>query len=191
MQSSQGVMSRKIAPGYKKPFVFGRNTTWKSFRVFTRMVTHPRIAKCFYSQTISIISGESSRDVPHLRILDRTSNHSVRLMLFDLAPGFRPYWESESNLFVESDGSYTAHGIFSGFSHFVRDHLLESEELSRTKLFNIIEKLVNTNPNSSSGVSNAVCTCFLENLAGEGKFSDTIGTYLGPEARKYFDEWDN
>jgi hypothetical protein len=112
-------------------------------------------------------------------------------MLFDLAPEFRPYWESESNLSVESDGSYTAHGIFSEFSHFVRDHLLESEEPSRTKLFNIIEKLVNTNPNSSSGVSNAVCTCFLENLASEGKFSDTIGTYLGPEARKYFDEWDN
>jgi hypothetical protein len=124
-------------------------------------------------------------------VTEHPTPQELLLMLFDLTPDFRSYWESANNLFVESDGSCTVHGIFAEFSQFVRDNLSEIDEPARKELFQIIEKLVNTNPNFSGGVSNAVCTCFLEHLAGEGELSNTIHPYLGPESRKFLDEWNN
>jgi hypothetical protein len=112
-------------------------------------------------------------------------------ILFGLIPNFKSHWESDSNFFVESDGIYSVHGIFSEFSNFIRDNFSEIDESVRKELFLTVEKLVNTNPNFSGGVSNAACTCFLENFTGEGEFSETIRSYLGPKSRKYFDEWDN
>jgi hypothetical protein len=112
-------------------------------------------------------------------------------ILFVLIPKFKSYWESDNNFFVESDGSYSVHGIFSELSNFIRDNFSATDESVRKELFLTIEKLVNTNPNFSSGVSNAACTCFLENLTGEGELSETIRSYLGPKSRKYFDEWNN
>ena len=122
-------------------------------------------------------------------VTEHPTPQELLLMLFDLAPGFRSTWDSDNNPFVESDGSCTIHGIFAEFSHFVRDHLSEIGELARKELFQAIEKLLKTNQNFSGGVSNAVRTCFLENLAGEGELSDTIRPYLRPESRKFFDEW--
>jgi len=107
--------------------------------------------------------------------------------LTDLVPGFRTVWED--SLFVGEDGSFTAHGVFSEFSTYVREHLAEFSEETRTSLFRYIEQCVTTNIHSDAGVSNAACTCFLENIAGEGDFSLTVQRYLGPESRKYFDLW--
>ena len=112
-------------------------------------------------------------------------------ILFDLIPKFKSHWESNNNLFVESDGSCSVHGIFEEFSNFIRDNFSELDESVRKELFLTIEKLVNINPNFSGGVSNAARTCFLENLTGEGELSETIRTYLGPKSRKYFDEWND
>ncbi len=110
-------------------------------------------------------------------------------ILIELVPEFKSHWEGSDNLFVERDGSFTVHGIFAELTYYLKKNLSGVEEPIRKELFLTIEKLVNTNQNFSGGVSNAACTCFLENLAGEGELSEIISKYLGPESRKYFDEW--
>ena len=130
-------------------------------------------------------------DINFTRVTEHPTPQVLLLMLYDLTPGFCSYWERDDNLFIEDDGSYTVNGIFSEYSHYIRDHLSEIDRSTRKELFLTIEKLVNTNPNFSAGVSNAACTCFLENLAGEGELSETIRPYLSPESLKYFDEWND
>ncbi len=124
-------------------------------------------------------------------VTEHPTAQELLAMLFGLTPKFKCHWESDDNLSVERDGSYSVHGIFAEFSNFIRDNFSEMEESVRKELFLTIEKLVNTNPSFSGGVSNAACACFLENLAGEGELSETIRTYLGPKSRKYFDEWND
>ncbi len=107
--------------------------------------------------------------------------------LFEFVPGFRAAWQD--SLFVEKDGSFSMHGVFSEFSTYVHAHFPEFDEATWKGLFDYIEQCVTTDVHSGAGVANAACTCFLENIAGEGLLSRTVAPYLGPESRKYFDEW--
>jgi hypothetical protein len=109
--------------------------------------------------------------------------------LVQIAPEFLSAWDNEDNLFIDEDGSFSVHGVFTEFSSFIRDNFGLLDENRRKKLFDYIEECVNTDIHSEYGVSNAACTCFIENLAGEGTFSNTILKYLGVESKKYFDKW--
>jgi hypothetical protein len=109
--------------------------------------------------------------------------------LVQIAPEFQSAWNNEDNLFIDEDGSFSVHGVFAEFSSFIRDNFGLLDENRRKKLFDYIEKCVTTDIHSENGVSNAACTCFLENLAGEGVLSNTILKYLGVESKKYFDKW--
>ena len=102
-------------------------------------------------------------------------------------PEFEVEWKRSN--FRNEDGSFTVHGVFAEFSAFFRDHVEEMEESTRRDLFTFVEDCVTTDPTSEAGLSNAACTCFLENLAGEGKISDLVSKYLGPESKAYFDKW--
>jgi hypothetical protein len=108
--------------------------------------------------------------------------------LFELSPGFRSIWEAPDNLFISDDGSFTVHGVFSQFSGYAREGFGNFDQCTRTSLFRYIEECVNTDIRSSVCVSNAACTCFLENLAGDGALSEEIRRHLGPEYRRYYDE---
>ena len=109
--------------------------------------------------------------------------------LVQIASEFLSAWNNEDNLFIDKDGSFSVHGVFAKFSSFICDNFDLLDENSRKKLFDYIEECVNTDIHSESGVSNAACTCFLENLAGEGTLSNKILKYLGVESKKYFDKW--
>ena len=109
--------------------------------------------------------------------------------LFELVPGFQSQWDAPDNLFINDDGSFTVHGVFSVFSAYVREEFGNFDQTTRSNLFQYIEECVNTDIHSDAGVSNAACTCFLENLAGEGALSEEIRQHLGPKSKKYFDEW--
>jgi hypothetical protein len=109
--------------------------------------------------------------------------------LVQIAPEFLSAWNNEDNLFINEDGSFSVHGVFTEFSSFIRDNFGHLDEKRRKKLFDYIEECVSTDIHSENGVSNAACTCFLENLAGEGTLSNTILKYLGVESKKYFDKW--
>lgn len=110
--------------------------------------------------------------------------------LLQIAPEFLSAWDNEDNLFIDEDGAFSVHGVFTEFSSFIRDNLGLLDENRRKKLFDYIEECVTTDIHSENGVSNAARTCFLENLAGEGRLSNTILKYLGVESKKYFDKWD-
>lgn len=107
--------------------------------------------------------------------------------LCEIVPGFGAAWRD--SLFVGEDGSFTVHSVFSEFSFYVRAHFGEFDEDTRSKLFRHVEQCVTTDIHSEIGVSNAACTCFLENIAGEGDFSLVVSRYLGSESRKYFNSW--
>ncbi len=129
-----------------------------------------------------------TRDTPHVTSLLRPNELLEQLTSF--VPGFEAAWWN--SLFVGVDGSFTAHGVFSEFSYYVRTHFVEFDVDTWKKLFHSVEQCVLTDlsdSHSQAGVSNAACTCFLENIAGEGQLSHVVSRYLGPESRKYFDHW--
>jgi hypothetical protein len=109
--------------------------------------------------------------------------------ILHIVPEFGSCWESPENYFRSGNGDFTLHGVFAELSNYVRDMFANLEETQRLALFALVEKCVLTDPNSDTGVSNAACTCFLENLAGEGALSQAITLYLGPKSKAYFNEW--
>jgi hypothetical protein len=109
--------------------------------------------------------------------------------ILQIAPEFDSYWKSPENPFRSDDGDFTLHGVFAELSHCLKDVFSNLEESRRMALFALVEKCVLTDFNSDNGVSNAACTCFLENLAGEGALSEAIALYLGPSSKAHFDEW--
>jgi hypothetical protein len=109
--------------------------------------------------------------------------------LIDIVPGFHDFWQKDDNLFVDEDGTFSVHGVFSEFSAYLRDKFVKLKESKRRQLFAYIEECIKEDPHSEIGVSNAVRTCFLENLAGEGELSESILEYLGENSKEYFEKW--
>ena len=103
----------------------------------------------------------------------------------ELVPAFAAAWNE--SLFIDKDGSFTTHGIFSEFSFFFREHFLELTEETRREILKFVEECVK-GEGFSEDVSNAACTCFLENIAGDEQLAD-VCKYLGPESREFFDQW--
>lgn len=122
-----------------------------------------------------------------VRVTRRPTPDELLARLSELVPGFGETWPG--SLFLEEDGSFTVHGVFSELSSYVRDHFATITEDTWRSLFRYVEQCVSTDAHSESGVSNAACTCFLENIAGEGELSSVASRHLGPESRKYFDQW--
>jgi len=120
-------------------------------------------------------------------LVRRPSPDELLAQLRELAPGFGAAWAR--SLLINDDGSLTVHGVFSEFSSYVRTHFSEFDEGARGRLFGYVEQCVITDMHSQAGVSNAACTCFLDNIASEGDLSRVVSRYLGPESRKYFDQW--
>lgn len=121
------------------------------------------------------------------RVTRRPTPEELLAKLCGFVPGFVATWQK--SLFVDEDGSYSVHGVFSEFSSYIRDHFDEFDRDTWTRLFQYVEQCVATDVHSDAGVSNAACTCFLENIAGEGELSSVVLPYLGEESRKYFDQW--
>ena len=109
--------------------------------------------------------------------------------IIGMVPDFRFAWEEPDNPFDPDDGSYTLHSVFCVLTWYLRSNFDHLHEDARKDLFEYVEQCVNTDGDSLNGVSNAACTCFLENLAGEGIFSDAVAQYLGPNSKAYFDQW--
>src|SRR5688500_13763681 len=121
-----------------------------------------------------------------IRLTRTPTPEELLAQLQELVPHFGPAWQQSV---FRDELSSTVHGIFSEFSSYVRGHFTEFDERTWNALFQYVEQCVTTDVHSESSVSNAACTCFLENLAGEGELSHIVSRYLGPESRKYFDKW--
>lgn len=98
-------------------------------------------------------------------------------------PEFSERWHSDDSLFNE-DNESTIHGVFAEFSHIVIEQLQRETLENKPELFSFIESIVVKNDNDS----NAVCTCFLENIAnrfGESINPDSVIPYLGKASKKF------
>lgn len=112
--------------------------------------------------------------------------------LVALCPSFEAYWQNEENIIHrEDDGSFTLHGLFTEFSHFIRLHFGCMPEPARQELFGFLETCLTVSEAPPyDDLDNAVCTGFFENLAGEPFLSSELRRYLGPKSGACFDFWD-
>lgn len=95
-----------------------------------------------------------------------------------ILPGFTRYFESEDNLF-DCDN---AHAVFATCSHFAEEH--EVAPQSWSLLAEFLNEMV-TGPDDA--VSEAACTCFLENLADA---RHPLKRFLRGEALRYWEHWE-
>jgi hypothetical protein len=110
--------------------------------------------------------------------------------LMKMFPDFAAVWGSPDNCFLDDDGAFTYHGVFSEFSHYVRDNFALMEEQKKEQLFHFIESCVTNDDPSDGGLDNAVRTCFLENLAGE-RSSSEFRRYMGSTSPQFFNQCDD
>jgi len=87
-------------------------------------------------------------------------------------PEFEEFWEKEGDAFREDDDSFTYHGLFAVFSHYVRACYSRMAEGEKETLFHFIEACML----ASGEVGNAVHRCFIENLAGDLPRAKSEGT---------------
>lgn len=104
----------------------------------------------------------------------------------DFAPRFEKYLE-------RWNGERLSHLEMSEFSHFVSERLVNGSYSKAEAVFEGIEYLLQDG-NSDETVSNAVCTCFLENLQNfikpGGLSANSFVHLLAPRSRSYCKSWD-
>lgn len=127
--------------------------------------------------------------VDFIRVQRRPTPEELLRGLVQVVPEFALHWKRPDNYFLNDDGSFSVHGVFAEFTTYLKDSFGKLSDMQRRTLFEFVEKCVLTDPNSDSGVSSAACTCFLENVAGEGDLSRAIAPYLGAKSKEYFDKW--
>jgi hypothetical protein len=104
-------------------------------------------------------------------------------------PEFKMQWEIEGYGWKSNkDGSFELCGLFSEFSGFVRDKFSQMPDWKKAELMNFIESCVTDDLDDK--LDEAVCTCFLENLASEPPLSAELRRYMGQRSLVFFNEWD-
>ena len=93
-------------------------------------------------------------------------------------PGFRRFVESEENLYEQDN----VHGVFVACSDFVRER-----DVSLSSWKQVAEVVNGTVKDSDEELDNAVCTCFLENLA---ETDHPLRALLRGEALEYWKRWE-
>src|SRR5262245_40257505 len=107
--------------------------------------------------------------------------------LISLFPSFSESWKQE-DIHREEDGSFTAHGIMSAFTHFYQKNYMSFETKLLERFCCAIEEVVASDPNDRSNVANAICTCFLEMIAGDAE-AKRLEPYLGKACKEFYSHW--
>ena len=101
--------------------------------------------------------------------------------LLTIFPEFESYWNSADNDFREENGLFTCCGVFSRFSHFIRENFPNLSPVALDQLGGFVEDCLKEA--SHSDLYDATASCFLENLDAEDITRD-LAAYLGPKARE-------
>lgn len=112
----------------------------------------------------------------------------LRDFLIELFPAFRARWDDEDNNVNRNGDDFTAHGVCTEFSAFFMEHASAADAGRRRRLFEKIEQLIAGDPGDRDPAANALCTCFLESIAGTPAGEDCIA-FMGPATRKFFSHW--
>lgn len=127
--------------------------------------------------------------------------------LIKLVPNFEKYWRLEDNYSINDDGSFSFHGICTEFSHYFRDQEMHKHatpqdinwgttipDVDLGQLFNWLEENVEEKEtaqslkNSAGLLSNAICTCFLENIS-QTNAGEYAKRFMGKKCMAYFEYW--
>jgi hypothetical protein len=111
----------------------------------------------------------------------------LRGLLVGLFPAFQEQWDQGDNLHRDGD-AFTPHGLCSAFSSFYVGQELPLYEPVAKRLFAAIEQVVSADADDKDPVANALCTCFLENIANTS-VGEASAQIMGPASRKYFEFW--
>ena len=103
----------------------------------------------------------------------------------NLYPKFAAQWASADNLHRSGD-TFTAAGVCAEFSSFYQDLALPLDTVAASSLFDHIESIVANDLEDVDAVANALCTCFVENIAHTG-VGESSSRFMGPATRKFFD----
>ena len=117
-----------------------------------------------------------------------TTPDAVFETLTRLFPAFAAQCCDPGSLFISEYGTFTYCGLFCELTNYVRDHFKTMPAPQRVELFNVTEGCITNHVEDE--LDTAVCTCFLENLAGE-ELSSELRRYMGPKALAFFNQWDN
>jgi len=112
---------------------------------------------------------------------------SILHELSALFPEFASYWNHGDNYFLEDDGSFSYHGLFAHFSHFFREQYVG---LAPAQVQALAAKVNCWFGGAVPALSNAVATCFLENIAGEACAS-AVKPLLTSDAVAYLARWES
>jgi hypothetical protein len=119
------------------------------------------------------------------------SNPEVLLgELIALCPEFAQTWSKEAYLWTDEQGNPRSPcAVFSPFSHYIADQLLQRKQTGLQMVFDFAEQCMLGNEE----ISTAAATCFLENLINITPHQIDPATFipfLGPESRAYCRAWD-
>lgn len=112
---------------------------------------------------------------------------ALESLLISIFPGFQQYWDKE-DIHREEDGTFTPHGIMSSFFFYYKENYKNFSADVLREFSNEIEKIVASDPNDTSDVANAICTSFLEMIAGEEE-GKVIEPYLGKACKEFYSHW--
>jgi hypothetical protein len=118
------------------------------------------------------------------RTMDLDQLHALFVRI---CPAFAAHWDSAEN--YHRDGpTFTAHGLCAEFSSFFVANSMPLDERLATTLFAEVERLIADDPHDQSSIANALCTCFLENIAGTPAGAASL-QFMGPTSLKHFSAW--
>ena len=110
--------------------------------------------------------------------------------LLSLCPDFAEWWDDESDLWTEENGSFTVRGVFAVFSHYIADKLGRGNDPHLVAVFKYVESQLTED---DCELDNAATTCFLENLMNrvpEKIRPANLVPLLGPKSRRFCRGWD-
>ena len=115
---------------------------------------------------------------------------TIKAEVISLCPEFAPFWDDKCDLYVDDDGSFSIHAVFTLFSRYIADRLMRSADPELHQVFEYVESKLT---DDDSEVHNAACTCFLENLMNRVPDKIPAGhliPFLGPKSRRFCRAWD-
>jgi hypothetical protein len=109
----------------------------------------------------------------------------LQKFLVQLYPEFGTWWESSD---FRDGREFTPHGVCLEFAHFYSDSGVSLDPRRAWDLFNKVEELVAADPKDNNATANALCTCFLQGIAGTPA-GISSAPFMGKATREYFDRW--
>jgi hypothetical protein len=109
----------------------------------------------------------------------------VLTQIIAIFPAFEAHWRSPNNLALNEDGSFTYCGAWMEFGHFFRERY---EQLQVHRIAELGAFVSECAESSNEELNTAVCTCFLENMAGE-RFCRAFQLHLTGAARRFHEAW--